>query len=167
MPKQVLRWAIYAAGLGYIAPAAAMPSRIWAGADTIFVRCSADTEIEAQFAKRVCNAVISEVGEDAPYPVHNLDAGTVTSPTLGALLFDASITQPSHDSAPLLSIRLAKAVSLDDSEGVIAPPSMPLIQNAASGTLATSVALAVDRVLPWRRNNRSNIKSRLRSVQAF
>lgn len=150
----MLKWTLGAVGgVGLATSAASMPSRIWNGADAILLRCMPAAPIPGIATSSICDPLVAALREDSPYPVRLIKAGNAPALSPTAVLIDVSIRPSPQRSTVLLAFRIRRASSVDDAEGEITPPAMP-ISFASSQALAASLDRALERVMPWRNARR-------------
>jgi len=132
--------------------AATTPSRIWRAFDRVLVRCTDQSEATDATAGSLCTAIVAEARRGSPCPVEPFEPGSAAARSPRSLLLEAEFAGATSPRQLRLSVR--RAASLDDSEGARTLPPVAMAESVEAS--AAVLAGALDRALPWRRNEHKN-----------
>jgi hypothetical protein len=138
---------------GFAAPqASGMPAPLWTGVKRLALSCSADPQSAAALGGGWCAEVLAEARKGAAIPIDPSSAAHGGRDTL-------NVHVAARDSE--ISVKLERALSLDDAEGGFFRRGPALPTGAASDPeVRAAIAAALDGALPWRRKLAPSGRSR-------
>lgn len=172
----VSRICLVLATLTLAAPADAMPSPEWRGAERLVVLCTVDAARElrhAEIARSLCERIKRIVAPGSPVPVEIVDYGADALMSSGsvALLVHASVS-PASTAVPGASGDILTFTMRTTPTGQpqaapawfgAGPRAVPFVRANASPDLDKSLTGSLAEILPWMRPAESNQLTRRRS----